>query len=228
MDDNMEIHRVALYNNPNIGIYSRADDEFLLLPSGFPLEKGRRLADLLGSSLIEISVAGTRLLGPLSVMNRSGVLLSWMADEEELSALRRAMPGRAIERFRSRATAVGNLLAANDRGAIASSSLGAQELSQIRDVLDVEVEPMRVAGFSQVGAVIAANNLGALVHPLASDDELSRIAEVLRVRDVDRGTVNEGVPFVSSGIIANDRAVLVGSKTTGPELFIVSKVFKGG
>ncbi|MGC8555523.1 MAG: translation initiation factor IF-6 [Conexivisphaera sp.] len=224
----MEIHRVLLYNNPNIGLYARADDEFLLLPNGFPEDKGRRLAGLLGISPLNVSVAGTRLLGPLMVINRNGALLSWMADEEEVARLRSAMPGRTVERFRSKATAVGNLLAANDRGAVASDSLGRQELSQVRDVLGVDAERMTVAGFHQVGAVVVANDLGALVHPLATDEELERVRDALRVRDADRGTVNEGVPFVASGVVVNNRAVLVGAKTTGPELFILGKVFKGG
>ncbi|BBE42968.1 translation initiation factor IF-6 [Conexivisphaera calida] len=224
----MEVYRVLLYNNPNIGLYARADSELLLLPNGFPAEKGRRLAELMGCSLLNMSIAGTRLLGPLLVMNRHGVLVSWMADEDELMILRDAMPGRVVERLRSRVTAVGNLLAVNDRGAVASDLLGPSEISQVEDVLDVHAERMTVAGFHQVGAVIAANNSGALIHPLASDEELSRISGALKVEDVDRGTLNGGVPFVSSGIVVNDRSALVGSKTTGPELFIVSKVFKGG
>ncbi len=224
----MEVHRILIYNNPNVGLYARADDELLLLPNGFPEEKGKRLADLLGCRPLNVSIAGTRLLGPLLVMNRHGILVSWAADDSEIRMLRDAAPGRVVERFRSRATAVGNLVAANDRGAIASDTLSSAEVSQIRDVLGVHVERMRVAGLHQVGAVVAANNLGALVHPMASDEELSRIASVLGVADVDRGTLNGGVPYVSSGILVNDRAALVGSKTTGPELFLVSKVFKGG
>jgi translation initiation factor 6 len=224
----MEIYRVLMYNNPNIGLYARADDEFLLIPSGFPDDKGMRLAELLGSSPLHTSIAGTRLLGALMVMNRNGVLVSRMADDGELKALREAMPGRVVERLDARATAVGNLVAANDHGAVASDILGPREISQIRDVLDVRVERMEVAGFHQVGAVVAANNAGALVHPLATDSEMSAISDALGVGDVDRGTVNGGIPFVSSGIIANGRAVLVGSKTVGPELFIVGKVFKGG
>jgi translation initiation factor 6 len=42
----------------------------------------------------------------------------------------------------------------------------------------------------------------------------------------DVSSVNGGVPFVSSGIVVNSRAAVVGTSTTGPELFILGKAFK--
>ncbi|GBC74631.1 hypothetical protein HRbin05_00675 [archaeon HR05] len=34
------------------------------------------------------------------------------------------------------------------------------------------------------------------------------------------------MPFVSSGIVANSKAVVVGSLTTGPEMVMLSRAFK--
>ena len=44
--------------------------------------------------------------------------------------------------------------------------------------------------------------------------------------DVEAVTVNGGVPFVASGVIANSKSVVVGTLTTGPELIMLSRVFK--
>ena len=222
------MYRVLVYSNPNIGIYAQADDSTIILPPGYPEGKGYRLASLLGVVPRQMSIAGTRLIGPLVVMNRHGVLVSKLADDDELSQLRDAFKDRVVERFLSKNTAVGNLILANDRGAIASEKLSSTEVAQVTDVLGVEVVRMSISGYYQVGSVAVANNSGALLHPLASDDELSLVMDVMRLDDVDRGTVNGGVPFVSSGIIVNDKAILVGSETTGPELFIMGKVFKTG
>ncbi len=222
----MNIYRVLVYSNPNIGIYAQADDSVMILPPGYPKGKSHRLASLLGVTPQQISIAGTRLIGPLLVMNGHGVLVSKLADDGELSQLRDILKDRVVERFLSKNTAVGNLILANDKGAIASERLSNMEIAQIRDVLDVEVVGMSISGYHQVGSVAIANNSGALLHPLASDDELSLVMDAMKLNDVDRGTVNGGVPFISSGIVVNDKAILVGSETTGPELFMIGKVFK--
>ncbi len=39
-------------------------------------------------------------------------------------------------------------------------------------------------------------------------------------------TVNGGVPFLSSGIVANTKSVVVGNLTSGPELIMLSRIFK--
>ena len=38
---------------------------------------------------------------------------------------------------------------------------------------------------------------------------------------VELGTVNCGVPYVGTGLIANSHAAVAGSMTTGPEMFII-------
>jgi translation initiation factor 6 len=38
---------------------------------------------------------------------------------------------------------------------------------------------------------------------------------------VDVGTINCGVPYVGTGLLANSHAAVAGSMTTGPEMFII-------
>ena len=224
----MPVYQVLIYSNVNIGVFSKADDRVLLLPKGYPEPKSRRLASMLGVESHRVSIADTRLLGPLMVINKYGVLVTKFIRDEELAELKSIFKERVVERFLSKHTAVGNLVLANDRGALASNVLGTAELHQIKDVLGVEVVKSSIAGYHQVGAIGVANNRGVLLHPMATDDELNMVRDVLKVEEADRGTVNGGVPFVSSGLIVNNNSALVGSMTTGPELFIISKVFKLG
>ena len=46
--------------------------------------------------------------------------------------------------FRSKFTAVGNLVAANDNGAVVSPSWSQAAITQIKDVLDVEVHKLTI------------------------------------------------------------------------------------
>ena len=55
-----------------------------------------------------------------------------------------------------------------------------------------------------------------------SEDEERWLSEIFKVTILP-GTVNDGVKFVRSGIIANSRWAIIGSVTTGPEMMTISR-----
>lgn len=220
----MAIYRYTAYKTPNIGIFAKANDSTIVVPFGFAETKTKKLAEYLQAKEVYTSVGGTRLIGPMTVMNNNGILLPSIASEEELQLLKQAT-GLNVERVESRFTAIGNLIATNDNGAIASPLFDGEVDRQIQDVLGVPVHSMTIGTFVQAGSMIVATNGGAGVHPKASEEEVKTIAEVLQV-PAEPVTVNGGVPFLSSGIISNTNAVVVGSLTSGPELIMLSRIFK--
>lgn len=220
----MAIYRYTAYKTPNIGIFAKANDSTLLVPYGFAETKTQKLAEYLQCREVYTSVAGTRLIGPMTVINNNGILLPSIASDEEMNSLRQST-GLNVEKFESRFTAIGNLIAANDNGAIASALLERELFGQIQDVLGVPVHSMTVGGYVQTGAMIVATNGGAGVHPKATEEEIKTVSEVLQV-PAEPVTVNGGIPFLSSGIISNTKAVVVGSLTSGPELIMLSRIFK--
>ncbi|HJS69002.1 MAG TPA: translation initiation factor IF-6 [Nitrososphaera sp.] len=220
----MAIYRYTAYKTPNIGIFAKANDSTLLVPFGFAETKTQKLAEYLQAKEVYTSVGGTRLLGPMTVMNNNGILLPSIASDEEVQLLRQAS-GLNVEKVESRFTAIGNLISTNDNGAIASPLFDGEVDQQIQDVLGVPVHSMTIGSFVQTGSMIVATNGGAGVHPKASEEEVKTISEVLQV-PAEPVTVNGGVPFLSSGIISNTKAVVVGSLTSGPELIMLSRIFK--
>jgi translation initiation factor 6 len=219
----LAIYRYTVYKSPNIGIFVRANDKLMIVPHGFADTKSDKLAEYLQVEQVRASVAGTRLLGPMAAMNNNGILLPAIAEEEEVQALRQ-LTHLNVEKLASKYTAVGNLVAANDRGAVVSTMLRESD-HQIRDVLGVEAEYIDLGGFIQTGAMVIATNAGAGVHPKATEDEIKAISDALRV-PAEPLTVNGGVPFLSSGIVANNRNIVVGSLTSGPELIMLSRIFQ--
>ncbi|MCI0564304.1 MAG: translation initiation factor IF-6, partial [Nitrososphaera sp.] len=205
----MAIYRYTAYKTPNIGIFVKANDSMILVPHGFAETKSEKLAEYLQVKEARASVAGTRLLGPMTVMNNNGILLPTIASDDEVEMLRHSSKLN-VERIESRFTAIGNLIATNDNGAVVSPLLDGELNRQIHDVLGVPVHSMTVGGFVQAGSMIVATNGGAGVHPKASEEEINIVSEILQV-PAEPVTVNGGVPFLSSGIIANTRAVVVGS-----------------
>jgi translation initiation factor 6 len=52
-------------------------------------------------------------------------------------------------------------------------------------------------------------------------DEERKILETVFKVPVDVGTINCGVPYVGTGLLANSHSAVAGSMTTGPEMFII-------
>lgn len=220
----MAIYRYTFYKSPNIGVFVKANDSIILIPHGFAETKSEKLAEYLQVREVRASIAGTRLLGPMSVMNNNGMLLPSIASDDEVESIRQATQLK-VERASSRFTAIGNLVAANDNGAVVSSLLRGELDQQIQEVLGVPVHSMTIGGFVQTGSMITATNVGAGVTPRATEEEVRMISEALQV-PADAVTVNGGMPFPSSGIVANSESVVVGTLTSGPELIMMSRVFQ--
>ncbi len=218
----MGIYKYNIYRTPNIGIFLKSNDKFFLAPKGLADTKVDRLEELLDVKCIKVSVAHTRLLGPLISMNNNTILLPRIIDEIELEEFRST--GLDIIRVDMKPTALGNLIAMNDKAIIISSNIPKEVRDIIKDRVGIEVIDMKIGAYYQVGAVIAVTNKGAAVHPDVTDEELDIIMDVLKVY-AEPATVNGGVPFVSSGLVANSNNVVVGGLTTGPELVMLSRAF---
>lgn len=219
----MDITHGNVYGGPNIGLYASVSDSYLLVPSGFTPLKAQSLADALQVPWHAVSICGTRLSGAMSVHVKSAILLpktALVSEYEELSAV------ADVHVIDAQYTALGNLICANSRGAIVSPLLSNADCKRIQDALDVEVIRMKVAGMEQCGSLTKTNDTGTVVHPLADEHEIQRISEILHTR-VEPSTINNGVPYVSSGILANNKAIVVGGQTTGPEIMMLTRAFIG-
>ena len=90
--------------------------------------------------------------------------------------------------------------------------------------MGVSVVSMSISDFIQTGAMIVATNKGAAAYPNISDDEIKTISDILHV-NVEPVTINGGIPYISSGIIAKSKSAVVGKMTSGPELIMLSRAF---
>lgn len=224
----MAIARLDLMGSPNIGVYALTSNTLTILPVELSRKKTQHLIDVLKGELICTTLSGTTLLGVFAAANSHGIVLSQYVTDEEVAKIKQSWNKKGnIARISGKYTALGNLLLVNDYGALASRHFAQERriLREIQDVLDVEVVLGEIAGLSYVGSIATATNKGVLAHPLLRDQERNLLEEVLKV-PVDVGTVNGGVPFVASGLLANDFGVLIGPPTTGPEIVIISNLFE--
>ena len=217
----MGLHLVDLYRSPNIGIFLKANDKAVLVPKGIAGSKAEKLAADLEVVACHTSVGGTRLIGPLIAMNNKGIVASRMIEDYEMDEIS-SKTGLRVTRLESRFTAVGNLVAANDHGAIVSPVLERHAVEQVKSTLGTETLTMTVGEYTQVGAMMVATNSGAAVSPKASEQEAEEIGKVLKV-EVSASSVNGGIPYPASGVVANSRNALAGYVTTGPELIFLTR-----
>jgi len=217
----MGLHLIDIYRSPNIGIFMRANDRFLLVPKGLAQTKVDKLCQSLGVAAVPTSIGESRLLGALATMNSNGILVSRLAEEVEVSEIR-AATGMSVARLDSKMTAVGNLVVANDRCALVSPILDARAVAQVKDVMGTEVLRTAIGEYYQVGSLVVATNTGAAVYPGLDEKEVGRLSTALGV-DAYPTSVNSGVPYVASGLIANSKNAVAGSQTTGPELVFITR-----
>jgi len=219
----MDIIKFDVYRGPNIGVYISVNDKTILLPMGFAKTKAEKLSKYLGVDYIYTSVANTRLIGSLCVMNNKGILLPKTAFQNEYDFLKKEMDIE-VGVLDSKLTALGNVICANDKGAVVSPWFSKEDCQTISDVLGVETIQKKIAGFNQTGVVMVANNSGAVIHPEADEEDMKTFSNLLGVK-VEQSSINNGIPYVSSGILANNNCIVVGSLTTGPEIMMLTRAF---
>jgi translation initiation factor 6 len=215
----LAVYLSSIAGSPSIGVYSLATDEIVIVPKLVLLKKAEKLSEWLKVKLIHTSISGSVLAGALACANSNGILLPHSVREEELYAIKSVFEGNTTV-METRKTAYGNLVLANDHGAIVDPRLKEPQIKQVSETLGVESVPGEIAGLPYVGSLAVATNKGILAHPLLKDSEQKLLESVLKV-PVDVGTINCGIPYVGTGLIGNSHAVVAGSLTTGPEMFII-------
>ena len=222
------VEKASFFRNPNIGLYVFVNNYVAIVPPGIDPDLKRLLLDVLRvKKIIETKVSDISLIGVMIGGNDSGILLPRTIREEELNILKKEFEGN-IEILKINANAIGNIILANSRAALVYKEIESETLKIIRETLDLEVvERGSLANILTIGSVGVVTNRGGIVHPDVSREELERLRELFRV-PIDVGTVNFGIPFIRSGLLANDKGALVGSNTTGPEILRISKILGFG
>jgi translation initiation factor 6 len=215
----LTVYLSSIVGSASIGVYSLATENIVLIPRIVPQQKAQEFADWLNVKLAYTSISGSVLAGSLVCANSTGMLISNGVREEELAAIKSVFEGN-ITIMDSKKTAYGNLILASDKGAVVDPRFKETEINKISKALGVEAVPTEIAGLPYVGSLAAATNKGVLAHPLLKDEERKTLETVFKV-PVDVGTINCGVPYVGTGLIANSHAAVAGSMTTGPEMFII-------
>jgi translation initiation factor 6 len=217
----LPLYLLDFFGTASIGVYSFVNEKIAVMPQQVPETKRKKVEDWLKVKVVSTTVGKSVIVGALACSNSNGVVLPSFAREDEIEAIKSASDLN-VTVMDTKKTAYGNLVLANDRGAVADPRLKKGVLSKIEETLGVEVVSGEIADLPYVGSLASATNKGVVAHPLLKDGERKVLEDVLKV-PVDVGTVNCGVPYVATGLIGNSCGAVVGSMTTGPEMFIIGQ-----
>ncbi|WP_456365076.1 translation initiation factor IF-6 [Thermococcus sp.] len=217
----MHIERLDFENSPYLGVYGIATDRVVLIREGLGERKLSVIREVLKVPPVETSVMKSRIIGIFAAGNSNAIVVPWYIWDTELEAIKRSLEELGIDMkvvpFRSRLTALGNLILSNDRAALVSVKFSREEADELEGILGVEVERGMIGDYHAVGSVGVVTNRGGIVHPEATDEEIEWLRDLFGVK-IYVGTANMGVPFVGSCMLANSNGVVVGNPTTGPEM----------
>jgi len=216
------IYLETFFGTAEIGLFAVPTENICLIPPRLKLRQKRLIQEVLGVKAISTTLAGSILLSPMAAGNSNGLILSKMVLDEEIEKIKKSAGDINIGLLESKYTAVGNLILVNDKAALMSTILPKKAEKLIQDTLGVEVIRGRIANRSYVGSLAIVTNEGGLVYAGVSEDEEKWLSEIFKVTFLP-GTVNDGVKFVRSGIIANSKGAIIGSVTTGPEMMTISR-----
>jgi translation initiation factor 6 len=211
-----------IFGSPNVGVYGFSNETICLVPLGLTQRKTERFQDCLRVDVLQCCLGGSYVVGALTCGNSEGILVPHTTRDYEIKRIKKKTDLR-VEVLRGKLTALGNLVLVNDYGAVVDPRLPEPIIEKISKTLKVETVKGEVYGLPFVGSLAVATNKGVIAHPKIREDEKEKIEETLKV-PVETGTVNSGVPYPKSGLIANSHGTIAGSMTSGPELLTISHI----
>ncbi len=222
----MPLDVLSIFGNPNIGVYLFVNNKVALAPKGVDSVVKKKISDILNAEVIEARISGSPLLGVFIAGNDKAIILPRIAKDSEVQHLRNL--GLPVKVFSGLFTALGNVVLANNRAAILHPELTDNEVSEIISLLGVErYLKSSLAKVPTVGSAAVVTDHGGALHPDANGEEVKLIEDLFKVH-ADIATVNFGVAFIKTGLVANNYGALVGSRTTGPEIMRIMKALNIG
>ncbi|RLE39589.1 translation initiation factor IF-6 [Candidatus Woesearchaeota archaeon] len=207
--------KTSFQGNPNIGLYAYTTDKYCLLGYNMPKAEQNKIKKILDVPIHKLSLCGTNMLGVFAVGNKNCLLLPEIVFEEELKTLEKLKIKYKI--IKTHLTALGNNILCNNKGCVVNPEFSDIAIKEIKEALKVPVKRGTIAELNIVGSLAVLRKNHCLTHPEILKQEQKKIERLLNV-SVDTGTINFGVPFVSSGIIVNSNGFIIGAASTGIEI----------
>ena len=224
----MNLSKLKIKGSPHIGVFIFANDVIAIVPPELDRKTREEIAEVLNVEVFEAKVAGTDLNGVMIAGNDKGIILPRNVLDEEYVVLKKALAKHGLNIYisRSKYTAMGNVILLNNRVGLVSEDVEKSEIVKIKDFLEIEIYAMNIMQLPIPGGLAVVTDRGGVIHPDVSDEEVDKLKRTFGFQ-VEKTTVNAGIPFVKSGVVCNNKGILVGELTTGPEILRIRRGLMG-
>ena len=204
------IEKISILRSNFIGVYSKAWDDVVFLPSNVEEEIAARISEGLKAPVEKLLIDNSSLIGTFIALNSNGIVVSRNGSDHVFS---KQISDRNVLILKDKVNAIGNDVVANDHAAMIHKAFTASSQKKIEDALGVEVVKGTIGGIKTVGSAAILTKKGMLVTPEATEEEMKDLSGLFKV-PVKEGTANFGNMYVGSSILANSNGVFVGKETT--------------
>jgi translation initiation factor 6 len=213
----MEAATYRLNGSEFVGAFATATDKYIFCATSTQKKSIDVLEEVLKVKAFPIMVSDSGLVGLLTKANSNGIIISNLAFDSEVEFIKSLGLDMNVGMLESDLNAIGSNILVNDKIAIINPDYTANDVKQISDILDVEVIKRHIAGLKTVGANNILTNKGMAVNNRIEDEEKEELDKITGFNSV-RTTANKGSISIGLSAIANSKAIIVGSETTGYEL----------
>ncbi len=209
----MDVVKFSLHKNPFIGLFFKASDKHVLLPSTLEGKAAAIFESTLKVTPIRLLVDHSRLLGVFTALNSSGCVLPSFAGEAEVKALKaHGLNVLKLDKF-----SPGTTILCNDFGVVVSPEFSRAAARNVADCLGVELIQTKVGSVNPIGLLNLVTNKGLLAYNNCSNEEIQKLKNFFKVKSADHATGNLG-SAVGVSAVANSNGAVVGDLTSGFEV----------
>lgn len=213
-----KVSLLELENNPQIGMYLVATDNFVLCgKKNLTNEQKQSIEQILNVPLIEFSCFNTELIGVFIQIDRVEKQIFIPEDlyEEEMAILK-----EIVQKYQytliiidSVNNALGNLISSTKNHIIISHELKSNK-EYIEKNTSKSTYILHNQNLHQAGTLIYSVKNLALASSGLGDEELEDLENEIE----NISTINSGSIYISSGIVANSYGILIGSLSSSVEI----------
>ncbi len=209
------------YNgNPNIGLYAFATDDYCLVPETAPKKFVNQIIKNLEVEVIRLNIAGTPLLGALLISAGKKLFVPKIVLNREVDKLKQL--GIKHKIIDSELTALGNNIFVGKKTMLLNPDYDKETRKILEKETGLKTEYLKINDLKTPGSLMKGNDYGVVMSSLL--EQKSRLLRrKLGFENFETTTVNFGNPFISSGIIVNNKGLLLGKTTTGYEAMQIQR-----
>jgi translation initiation factor 6 len=210
----MHIKALNLHGSPYMGVFCSVTDDIALVPSSINPKENKQIADTLGVETYALTIANSHLIGVLARGYGKKFAVANHITDHELESLH--AQGIDVHVMRE-ISAIGNLLCMQKNAGIISPNIHEVERDALEKFFRIPLHPLLVARSELAGSSVIATEKGFLANPRTAPHEMEHMESLFKVPGMTT-TANYGDAFIGNSILANAHGVVVGERTSGPEL----------